>query len=534
MRTGTVHLQQEFWTEYRSMDHPIRSWIRGHVQRGGIALDFSTLAALPTSAEVAEWTGSFAVIVAEGSRMVLITDQVRSIAIFYSERGARVGDDHSRILDGGKTPDPVAARWLPHAGFVVGSRTLFAGLRQVQAGEIVVIDAEQPSEPPTRTRYRQFGYSANPITDPAEANQRFAAAFTASFDRLLARADGRQLVVPLSGGLDSRLISAHLRLVDYPNVVNFTYGRPGSAEVGVSKRVAALLGQPWHFVPYEPTLMADAWAASEAGRFIEYGHSASAVPHVQDWYALAELKRKRVLDDDAIILPGHTVVGNIHDGEILDEVGPVSRTRMKEVLTGYHYALLGRSDIARDDPEVNAWLDCFLTEIGYDGTPITRAAAIEFLNVTERQAKYINNSMRAYEFFGYEWALPMLDTEMDHMWHTLDIRLTRDRDWYQSYVDELFSRASGTSISYFAPMSASESTRSVIKSVLRGLHLESAAQRVLTARAVAHHHMSFNRLIGPMSQRELVWRTLRGQNLVGIFAELFLLDQWNAHTHVFH
>jgi hypothetical protein len=40
--------------------------------------------------------------------------------------------------------------------------------------------------------------------------------------------------------------------------------------------------------------------------------------------------------------------------------------------------------------------------------------------------------------------------------------------------------------------------------------------------------------VGSMSQTELGWRTLRGQTLLGIYADLFLRDAWNPHTHVFH
>jgi asparagine synthase (glutamine-hydrolysing) len=484
--------------------------------------------------EVSRWSGQFAVIVIVGDAATLITDQIRSFPIFFMRADAvlAVGDDHSAILDGNRVLDQSEAQLFRHAGFVSGGRTLFVGMQQVRAGEIVTVNAADGVV--AGEIYRVFRYSRTPQRNADSVTASFDSALSAGMDRLIARADGRQLVIPLSGGLDSRLISAYLKSARYENVVNFTYGRPESREVGLSKRVAEALGQRWHFIPYPPLEIAAAWTGEDAARFIAFSHSASAVPHIQDWYALTILKRDGLLDEDAIVLPGHTMVGNIHETAILDDPEPMDADRLKEILIDYHYGLQGRSTAMRNDPAINAELDEFLHQIGYDGTVLARADAMEYFNLSERQAKYINNSMRVYEFFGYEWALPMLDTEMYLMWQTLDIEFTRDRSWYRQYVDGWFSRVANVDVDYFAPMTVSANKRNAVKSALARVRLESAAQRVLTTRAVLQHHMSFNRFVGSMSQTELGWRTLRGQTLLGIYADLFLRDAWNPHTHVFH
>ena len=64
--------------------------------------------------------------------------------------------------------------------------------------------------------------------------------------------DHHQIVVPLSGGYDSRLVLAGLVAAGYRDLVTFTYGQPGSGEVRVSQRTAAALGVPWHGVAYTP------------------------------------------------------------------------------------------------------------------------------------------------------------------------------------------------------------------------------------------------------------------------------------------
>ncbi len=41
------------------------------------------------------------------------------------------------------------------------------------------------------------------------------------------------------------------------------------------------------------------------------------------------------------------------------------------------------------------------------------ANAIEFFNGYERQAKFIVNSVRVYEYFGYAWRIPIVDRELN-------------------------------------------------------------------------------------------------------------------------
>ena len=68
-------------------------------------------------------------------------------------------------------------------------------------------------------------------------------------DRMMKSLDGRELVVPLSAGRDSRLIVSAIHHLGYRNVRCFAYGRPGNFEAQASKAIAEKLGFKWRFVP---------------------------------------------------------------------------------------------------------------------------------------------------------------------------------------------------------------------------------------------------------------------------------------------
>ena len=70
----------------------------------------------------------------------------------------------------------------------------------------------------------------------------------------------------------------------------------------------------------------------------------------------------------------------------------------------------------------------------------TCANAIEFFDFNERQAKFIVNSVRAYEFFGYEWRIPLWDTELIDFFLKVPLKYRISQDLYKKYArDWLFS-----------------------------------------------------------------------------------------------
>jgi len=70
----------------------------------------------------------------------------------------------------------------------------------------------------------------------------------------------------------------------------------------------------------------------------------------------------------------------------------------------------------------------------------TCANAIEFFDFNERQAKFIVNSVRAYEFFGYEWRIPLWDTELIDFFLKVPIKYRISQNLYKKYArDWLFS-----------------------------------------------------------------------------------------------
>lgn len=488
-----------------------------------------TAAASADTAGLHAMPGHWAAIVERPGSVALIEDHLRSYPLFYpiahDDRGVwHVSDDielmRSLVPDGG-VPAEAAEEFLTQ-GFITGNETLFAAIRQVQTGEQIIIDGAGIHS----STIRRLEYSGANLSDDRELDEAFTRGFDAALDRSLDRVGDRQIVIPLSGGLDSRLLAIAMHDRGISNVKTLTYGVGETREVGISRTVAGALGLDWEFVTYSPEQLAAAWAEPDTAEFVRDTYSGSALPHIQDWYAFRHLRRTGGIAEDAVIFPGHCIVGNMHDEEIVErEVAP-SREEMKRLLFIHHTHI--RSDAIRlwKRPHYQEKLDRFLENEGYDGSIVSRILTFENYNYVERQTKYINNSVHGYEHFGYDWAMPLLDLEMLDAWGDFAPEITKDRAWYRRYVGRRYAAATGGEIGEFTATNVSAKKREAVKRALRAVGLLTTAERRIKLRAIESHPMGFQAFLGAATPRDLRHEVLAGGTQMGIFTEQFLAETW--------
>ena len=496
--------------------------------------------------------------------VVLAQDRLRSWPLFWAlenraDGGRRliVSDDATAMRGALSAPrlDPRARREFLDAGFVSGTDTLLVGVHQTEQGAIVRIDRATGRVRAVDYALARFCEESDMVTDPEEFSDLLLAALDAGMGRVLEDLSDRpgspRLVLPLSGGLDSRLLVAWLTLHGaLDRAVAFTYGRPGTREVEVSRKVAEAVGLEWHAIDYVPAELREAWQTQDAADFLEYSYALGTLPHVQDWYALRNLLEQGVVRPGDVVLPGHTIVGNMHDEHLLEEPH-VTRGRVAKAILIHHQELQGDQRRAYADPYRAAKVRAFLALRPFTGSPRDVQSILESYNVRERQTKYINNSMRAYEHLGLEWALPMLDVEFWDAWHRGAVELTATRDFYAVFIGRLWARATalaaGTAadaaeradradevdLPYFAATEVSEETRSRLKTALSRLHLLGLAERTFSTWATLHSTMAFEAFITDASLPVAAAQLMGGRKLLGFWTRAFLNDTWCRRCRLF-
>lgn len=482
-----------------------------------------------------EFLNQFAAIAFNDTHVELSTDHMRSWPIFYTvtSESINVSDKIETLVTADSKLSTASVLEFQHAGFVTGRDTLFAGVYQVPAGVEVVIDRRTGSA--SEEWHRDFQFEPHGETDPRAFQETFEDAFGGAMETLFKRADGRKLVVPLSAGVDSRLIATWLSRSDYPNVLTFTYGDPHSREVQISQELAAALGLQWTVVPYDRHTIAQSWQRNANESFLRAAWSGSALPHIQDWFAVRHLKSMGEVEQGDIVVPGHAMVGAMFDGDLRGRqqvgTGEVVKTIAKR-----HYSLLNRPHVPLADAHIRSKILGFLAASNFTGTPRDVQNATYRFNHLERKIKYINNSVRTYEYFGLDWALPLHDMRLWSQYASGGYDVVSDRRWYSEWVNRLYFEQTGQPISYVgaAAPPKTNALRQAGHTVFRASGLLDLYTRARRTKAILEHPLCLDAWATGVPRYELARRLMAGQNILGTYSQLFLQDKWVPGTSLFH
>ena len=411
-------------------------WTRGWVDQGGEFLDAEAmgreLATLASSAGAASlqkvaaliqgWAGNFAFCLAWDDEVFLGVDAVRTLPLLYARGsdGLWVSDSYDWMLEATGRPDlnEEGAEEYLASGFVYGGATLHRGISSLQAGEILRLDRTASAA------LRYFAFNPDAFQNP---DLRLDARTFRTLDDLLLNSVRRMLgsarnvnrwVVPLSGGYDSRIVAACLRRLGADNVLCLSYGRVGNEESALSQRVADALGYEWHFAEYNRANWAKVMADPQTQAYVRYACNGNSLPVLQDYPALAHLRESGVLKEGDVIVPGHTL--DFLSGSHLDAVAVESRETSIRKASAWvverHCAFWWDE---QGQEEVRRRVQLLVEQESEDVRGRSAAAIIEWFDWQERQAKFIVNNARAYEFLGFRWRLPLWDQELVAWWKSV-------------------------------------------------------------------------------------------------------------------
>ncbi|MFP9192406.1 asparagine synthase-related protein [Natronosalvus vescus] len=487
-----VALHHEGWVRFGGVA------VRGRAFEGDSLLEAPAIAArfarvlesgtVPSSLEAvadcaAGLEGFFAAIVdLDGAdRTYLVADGARSIPLYYDGGGEVVSDRGRAVRESVDAPrDPITEREFLLTRYVTGPETIWRGVFAVQPGEVVELASDDGAgdrdgrRSVTRRSYREYWPAANEAhlgscTDddlsPLEAGLETA------LERLEAVAGDRPVVLPLSGGFDSRLLAAAL-VERGREVIAFTFGRSGHPDVEVSREVAAELGIRWEFYPYSRERWRE-WYHGEAGRrYRGWAFGGDALPFLAEWPAVRGLLEAGRLPEDALYCPGHTVatpserlprfvgeepsdteVGEVGCGPAVDADDADSTVPQieptVEALTEYilerHYALWEWEDAgfrraARERIRRGLLGDRDANKIS---SPETAAAAYERWEWRGRMSTFTNGDLRVYEDAGLEWWLPLWDPAYVRAWESIPLADRRGKRLHADLATAIYWRVAG-------------------------------------------------------------------------------------------
>lgn len=385
--------------------------------------------------------GHFSLAIRSAKGVFLAADRVASIPLLVGKNGFRIAVSSNihalRRHFGIAAHDAVGVLQFAMAGYTLDERTIYQDTQMLRPGEWRHFSATGVLREGRWYRYQPWRIDAE--ADQAEWRRRLLARNDVVFEKLVRSLDGRQVMLPLSGGFDSRLVASGLHRHGYRAVTCFSYGHAANFEAAAAQKVAAKLGYPWHFVAHDARLIRKTLASGSFQAYVEATETGAALPFFQDFAAIASLRERGLVPDGAIFINGNTgdfISGNHVPSEIYDAPPLASwEERLDRLVTAFsakHFSLwrdlrspanlatiageLARL-ISRDMPaQLSQGLDYAIWE------------ALEF---GARQSHFVINGQRIYEHFGHSWRLPMWDRDYLDFWQSVPPSQKREQKLYR-------------------------------------------------------------------------------------------------------
>lgn len=391
--------------------------------------------------ELVRLHGNFAFIIEQGSRIIAAVDKIRSYPVFYCQEGNHfhVSNSARALKDalGLEEIDDLSLLEFRMAGYVTGRDTLFRNLHQLQAGEMLVW--EESFGELDLMRYFRFLLDESGNKDERAYDEWIDEAEAQTvriFERLMEDAAGRPIWVPLSGGLDSRLILCMLASKGYDNLHAFSYGVPRNHEARIAREVARRVGVPWVFIPIKRRAFRNFYTSQERIAYWKFCDFLSSVPNMQDLLPLRDMLAGRLLSGDEIIVNGQS--GDFITGghiPMLPKGKESNWNAMVDALVQKHFSqwkdLLTSANLSR---VVEKFVGV-LSEVASEPTCYEPQIALyEYWEWQERQCKYVVNGQRVYDWLGLDWALPLWESEYLSFWKKVPLEIKSGQRLYRDYL----------------------------------------------------------------------------------------------------
>lgn len=378
--------------------------------------------------------GEFTFIQTTMDGTIAAVDRKRSIPLFYyEEKGTWIITD--KLLGDTNTLNKTAVKEFILTGFTAGKKTLYDDKYQLEAGTYLEFDKNgKPAE------HIYFEYYHAPIFRELESlSKELEEIMHQVFRDLSARLAGKRVILPLSGGYDSRIVALLLKKHGVKNISAFTYGKKGNQEALISKEIADKLDIEWQFIEYNKKDWHEWYNSSEWEQYVDFAVNGSSMAHLQDWPAVTQITSKNA--EPSVFIPGHSgdfLAGSHLAYEItIPEQQFTANDVIQFILQKHHKLWTIDKGIERLGSDVIAEITQSFAHLPYR-TNEEASAAFEYWDWKERQAKFIINSVRVYEFYGQEWEIPLWDDRLMKFFMTVPVEYRFKKYLYDYTLHKMF------------------------------------------------------------------------------------------------
>jgi asparagine synthase (glutamine-hydrolysing) len=418
-------------------------FITGFAWKGNQKLDIHEISGLIAGCQsfknfselISEFNGQFSLIYQTENLCWLAVDKTRTYPLFIKEQHS-VSDDWFSLFESNTSFNQEQALSLITFGHTQGQKTLCEEIIDIPAGQT----AEYLKGNWSFFKYHSY-LKENRRSSNFQSNQNELLSILENVcKRMVENLGDRPVVLPLSGGFDSRLIATWLKDNNINNVHCFTYGRKeNNFEWKVSKAVAKQLGYKWQMIDYEDPKHLNTFCSDEFFTYAKYVGQGTSMSYMQEYFAVKELHSAGELEPNSVFLPGHSLdaLAGGHQSESLEkhaDLESISRVIYENYGSGPELSKTEQNSILKVvDENIHSYKGNLPNSI------------LEEWDFKNRQPKLIINSAQLYRYFSYDFLIPLWDDELIRFFQPLSYEETRGCHLYHN---TLTKKVFGKSLSF--------------------------------------------------------------------------------------
>ena len=388
--------------------------------------------------------GNFSIIVKTDDYIVASVDCIRSVPLYYFVKNSTtfITDDVGYLKRTGhklKISNDSQLSVLM-SGYTLFEDTLYLGVKSFIPGQIFSYCSGGVNSYNINNFQTWFGDNNKSPGSLKLMCSKFNDVVLEVMENTINSINNRQVVVPLSGGYDSRLIVSLLRYYNYENVICFTYGMVGNFEAISAKKIAEELGYKWIFIDLNIKEQQNFYKSEEFPSYLEYADTVDSVPYYQGLYAVKYLKEKNLVDSDAIFINGNSgdfiTGGHISNFYQYCNSNVPDNTAYNKIIDKY-YSLWGYLKISDNINEIiNKIKGSYKRLENEHNVNINICDFIYYYEFINRQSKYVIQGQKVYEYYGYEWRLPLWDLKMIEFWNSVPNNYKNGQFLYKKTIEK--------------------------------------------------------------------------------------------------
>lgn len=387
--------------------------------------------------------GPFSIVKQTSEGILLCTGNMSIFPVFYTWNIDKwlVSDSTDRLLSlkAEKRFNVGAYDEFMAAGFVLGRETLLKDIFKTRASEIILLKPDGTFVSEIYNFWLPENFSQESFV---ELKVRLVYQLKNVINRLIISLKNRPVVVPLSGGYDSRLIVCLLKLADYKNITCLTYGRP-SIESDLSRRVADKLGFQWIFVDYRQIDPKNYLNDPVFQNYVQYAGNNYSMPYLQEYFAVKYLKDNKLVPCNSVFLPGHG--GDFLAGGHVNKAAKTrsSITTLPKHLIKKYFQFIPLSEKA--EAQIEKRLDEWFSEY----TPPDCATDPDFSvfaedwDIKEKRSKFIFQSVQVFPYFGFAFRLPLWHKDLRNFFRQVPFDVRSNQWLYMQLLEDEFFKPLG-------------------------------------------------------------------------------------------